>query len=46
MKQIGSQVKENEIYLKREDFQKELLRKLEAAKEKIKDFKEYTVNAP
>ena len=37
MKQIGSQVKENEIFLKREDFQKELLRKLEAAKDIIKE---------
>ncbi len=37
MKQIGTQINQNESFLKREDFQKELLRKLEAAKEKIKE---------
>lgn len=37
MKQIDSQVKENETFLKREDYQKELLRKLTAAKEIIKE---------
>jgi len=37
MKQIGSQIIENEIFLKREDYQKELLRKLAAAKETVKE---------
>jgi acetyl-CoA carboxylase carboxyltransferase component len=37
MKQICSQVKENEVFLKREDYQKELLRKLEASKDIIKE---------
>jgi len=36
MKPIGSQIKEDEAYLKRADYQKELLRKLIAEKEKIK----------
>ncbi|MCW8813616.1 MAG: acyl-CoA carboxylase subunit beta [Chlorobium sp.] len=35
MKQIGTQIKEDEAYLKRADFQKELLRKLQAEKEKV-----------
>jgi 3-methylcrotonyl-CoA carboxylase beta subunit len=35
MKQIGKQIKEDEAYLKRADFQKELLRKLQAEKEKV-----------
>ena len=37
MKQIGLQVKENESFLKREDYQKELLRKLTAAKETVQE---------
>ncbi|RPI62809.1 MAG: acyl-CoA carboxylase subunit beta, partial [Ignavibacteriales bacterium] len=37
MKQIGSQIFENETFLKREDYQKELLRKLAAAKETVKE---------
>ena len=37
MKQIGTEILENETFLKREDFQKELLRKLAAAKETVKD---------
>jgi len=36
MKPIGTQIKEDEVYLKRADYQKELLRKLTAEKEKIK----------
>ncbi len=36
MKQIGTESKENENFLKREDFQKDLLRKLEATKDKVK----------
>ena len=36
MKPIGSKIKEDEAYLKRVDYQKELLRKLSAEKEKIK----------
>ncbi|HRN26068.1 MAG: acyl-CoA carboxylase subunit beta [Ignavibacteriaceae bacterium] len=36
MKQIGTEFRENETFLKREDFQKDLLRKLEAAKDKVK----------
>ena len=36
MKPIGTQIKEDEAYLKRADYQKELLRKLSAEKEKIK----------
>ena len=36
MKSIGTQIKEDEAFLKRADFQKELLRKLSAEKEKIK----------
>ena len=36
MKPIGSKIKEDEFYLKRDDYQKELLRKLEAEREKIK----------
>jgi 3-methylcrotonyl-CoA carboxylase beta subunit len=36
MKPIGTQIKEDEAYLKRADYQKELLRKLEAEKNKIK----------
>ncbi|HEX9253570.1 MAG TPA: acyl-CoA carboxylase subunit beta [Ignavibacteriaceae bacterium] len=35
MKQIITQIKENEIFFKREDFQKNLLRKLEATKAKV-----------
>lgn len=37
MKKIGTEIKESEASLKREDFQKELLRKIEAIKEKVKD---------
>ncbi len=37
MKTITTQIKENETFLKREDFQKHLLRKLEADKNIIKD---------
>ena len=37
MKSIGTNIKENENSLKREDFQKELLRKLEAAKNLVKE---------
>jgi acetyl-CoA carboxylase carboxyltransferase component len=37
MKIITTQIKENETFLKREDFQKQLLRKLEADKNIIKD---------
>jgi acetyl-CoA carboxylase carboxyltransferase component len=36
MKSIGTKIKEEEAYLKRADYQKELLRKLEAEREKIK----------
>lgn len=36
MKPIGTQIKEDQGYLKRADYQKELLRKLTAEKEKIK----------
>ncbi len=36
MKKIGSPVKENETFLQREDYQKNLLRKLNAEREKIK----------
>lgn len=36
MKSIGTQIKEDEVFLKRADFQKELVRKLSAEKEKIK----------
>jgi|SRR5690606_1996768 acetyl-CoA carboxylase carboxyltransferase component len=36
MKKIGSQIKEDEIYLRREDYYKSLLRKLSAEKEKVK----------
>jgi acetyl-CoA carboxylase carboxyltransferase component len=36
MKPIGTQIKEDKAYLKRADYQKELLRKLLAEKEKIK----------
>ena len=36
MKKIGSPIQENETYLKRDDYQKELLRKLEALRNKIK----------
>ena len=37
MKSIGSPKQENETFFKREDYQKELLRKLEAIKDKIKE---------
>lgn len=37
MKLVGLQIKENESFLKREDYQKELLRKLHSAKERIKE---------
>ena len=37
MKQIVTQIKENESFLKREDYQKELLRKLAAVKETVKE---------
>ncbi len=36
MKKIGNPITENESFLKREDYQKELLRKLEAQKNVIK----------
>ncbi len=36
MKKIGNEIKENELFLKREDYQKNLLRKLNAEREKIK----------
>ncbi|MGB5531072.1 MAG: acyl-CoA carboxylase subunit beta [Ignavibacteriaceae bacterium] len=36
MKLIGTKLKEDEAHLKRADYQKELLRKLEAEKEKVK----------
>ncbi len=36
MKNIGKPVKENELFLKRQDYQKNLLRKLNAEREKIK----------
>lgn len=36
MKPIGNPIKENESFLKREDYQKELLRKLNALRDKIK----------
>jgi acetyl-CoA carboxylase carboxyltransferase component len=36
MKKIGSSIKEDESFLKREDYQKNLLRKLKAENEKIK----------
>jgi acetyl-CoA carboxylase carboxyltransferase component len=35
MKKIGTEIKETEIFLKREDYQKTLLRKLNAEREKI-----------
>jgi acetyl-CoA carboxylase carboxyltransferase component len=37
MKLIGTQIKENETSLKREDFQKELLRKIDGIKEKVRE---------
>ncbi|HMN47604.1 MAG TPA: carboxyl transferase domain-containing protein [Ignavibacteriaceae bacterium] len=37
MKIIGTQIKENELSLKREDYQRELLRKIEAIKDKVKE---------
>ncbi len=36
MKKIGNPIRENETFLKRDDFQKELLRKLKVLNEKIK----------
>ncbi|GAB4298074.1 MAG: carboxyl transferase domain-containing protein [Ignavibacteriaceae bacterium] len=36
MKQIGKKIKEDEVYLKRQDYYKELLRKLEAVREKTR----------
>jgi 3-methylcrotonyl-CoA carboxylase beta subunit len=36
MKSIGTKIKEDAAYLKRADYQKELLRKLEAEREKVK----------
>ena len=36
MKTVSSKTNENETFLKREDYQKDLLRKLEAEKEKVK----------
>jgi acetyl-CoA carboxylase carboxyltransferase component len=36
MKKIGNPIQENEAFLKRDDYQKELLRKLNALREKIK----------
>ena len=37
MKQIGNKLNEESSFLKREDYQRELLRKLEAAKDKVKE---------
>ncbi|AFH49710.1 Acyl-CoA carboxylase component [Ignavibacterium album JCM 16511] len=37
MKIIGTPIKENELFLKREDYQKELLRKIEGIKEKVRE---------
>lgn len=37
MKTIGTETKANEISLKREDYQKELLRKIEGIKEKVRE---------
>lgn len=37
MKIIGTEIKANEISLKREDYQKELLRKIEGIKEKVRE---------
>lgn len=37
MKKIGTEIKENESFLRREDFQKELLRKIEGIKEKVRE---------
>jgi 3-methylcrotonyl-CoA carboxylase beta subunit len=37
MKQIGNKLNEESSFLKREDYQKELMRKLEATTEKVKD---------
>jgi 3-methylcrotonyl-CoA carboxylase beta subunit len=37
MKRIGYPIQENEHFLKREDYQKQLLRKIEFAKEKVKE---------
>lgn len=37
MKQIGKNLASDSTFLKREDFQKEILRKLDAVKEKVKD---------
>ncbi len=36
MSKIGNPIKENESFLKRDDYQKELLRKLKAEKDKVK----------
>ena len=36
MSSIGIPIKENESFLKREDYQKELLRKLDAVRKKVK----------
>lgn len=37
MKIIGTPIKENELFLKREDYQKELLRKIDGIKEKVRE---------
>lgn len=37
MKKIGTKIKQNESALKREDYQKELLRKIEGIKEKVRE---------
>lgn len=37
MKIIGTEIKANEVSLKREDYQKELLRKIEGIKEKVRE---------
>jgi acetyl-CoA carboxylase carboxyltransferase component len=37
MKKIGTQIKENENFLKKEDYQKELLRKLDARRSEVKE---------
>ncbi|BDQ02324.1 carboxyl transferase domain-containing protein [Ignavibacterium sp.] len=37
MKIIGTPIKENELFLKRDDYQKELLRKIDGIKEKVRE---------
>jgi hypothetical protein len=37
MRKIGTEIKANETSLKREDYQKELLKKIESIKEKVRE---------